>query len=173
MSGFEPETPDSTKILSIVKPCIIAYLCRARCPNLLRGSLIEEVAILFRQMRLGLLNSEVIPRPGLSQTSMSRFDNRIRQAINDVIPPFRLAFRVFESNIVLRKRGPHMHLRGDPNSHRKFRAAPPVCVEIGILRDPLQFGDSAHILRVRPEQLLLPTPRPSLHSYAQKCSAAY
>jgi hypothetical protein len=117
--------------------------------------LVEEVAIFFREVRLGLLDSEgETETRSVPNVDEAVFDHGIRQAIHDVIPPFGLALGIFESDVVLRQRRAHMHLRSDAeysveNSVRSYQDP----VEIGVLGDPLQFGDPAHILRVRPDHL--------------------
>src|ERR1700733_10014103 len=113
-------------------------------------SLVEEVAILFREVRLGLLDSESEPETrSVPNVDEAVFDNWVGQAIHDVIPPFGLALGVFESNVVLRQGRAHVYLRSDAeeaveNSVRSYQDS----VEIGVLGDPFQLGDSAHIFRV-------------------------
>ena len=86
----------------------------AGCLNSRGRGLVEEVAILFREVRLGLLDSESETETrSVPNVDEAVFDHRIRQAIHDVIPPFGLALGIFESDVVLRQRRAHVHLRGD------------------------------------------------------------
>ncbi len=74
----------------------------------------KKVAILFRQVRFGWLYVESDAKTGLvPNVDEAVFDHWIRQAIHDVIPPFGVALRILERDVVLRQHGAHMHLRSD------------------------------------------------------------
>src|SRR6516165_8871206 len=75
---------------------------------------IKEIAILFRQMRFGCayIESDTETR-AVPNVDESALHNRVGQALDDVIPPFRLAKGVLERNVVLRQRGGHMHVGSD------------------------------------------------------------
>src|SRR5580704_12489133 len=76
--------------------------------------LVEEVAILFREVRLSLLDSESETETrSVPNVDEAVFDHWIRQAIHDVIPPFRLALGIFERDVVLRHSRAHMDLGSD------------------------------------------------------------
>ena len=90
------------------------------------------------------------PRPGRSQTSMKPlFHDRVRQALDNVIPPLRLAHRILEGDVVLRQGGRHLNMRGEPDKPVENPVGSDQdAVKIGVFRDPLQFRDPADIFRV-------------------------
>ena len=76
-------------------------------------------------------------------------DDRIREPFDNPIPPIGLPIRVLESDVVLRQCGCHVNMRGKADQPvedpvRSYGDA----VDIGIFRDPFEFGNASHILRV-------------------------
>ena len=74
---------------------------------------VEEVTILVRQVRLSCRNierdTETRPVPNVDEAI---FDDRVRQSVDNLIPPLRLAHRILEGDIVLRQaRPPGEHAR--------------------------------------------------------------
>src|ERR1019366_5174835 len=77
---------------------------------------VEEAAILFREARLGCLHTEGHTEArAVPDIDEALLHDRVRQPVDDVIPPLRLAHRILERNIVLRQGGRQMHMRGQPD----------------------------------------------------------
>src|SRR5580704_11904782 len=81
--------PNSTSLLSGVRAV---------------SALVEEVTILVCQVRFRGLDiedhTETGPVPDVDKTM---FDDRVRQAFDNVVPPIRLAKRILEGDVVLRQ----------------------------------------------------------------------
>src|SRR5205823_4211443 len=75
------------------------------------ASSIEETTILFRQVRFSgrdiERDPETRPVPNIDE---SLFDDGVRQALDNVVPPFRLPQRILERDVVLRQRGRHVNV---------------------------------------------------------------
>src|SRR5260370_36708300 len=111
---------------------------------------VEELTILARNVRFSCLDierdTETRPVPNVDEAT---FDDRVRQPVDNLIPPLRLSHRILEGNVILRQGGPHMNMRGEPyepveNPVQSDEDA----VKIGVFRDRLQFRYAADIFRV-------------------------
>ena len=81
---------------------------------------------------------------------MAVLEEALGQALHDVVPPLGVGFRVFVGDVVLGHRGRHLG-EGRHAEHAVEHAVGRHhdAVEVGILRDPLQLRDAAHVRRVR------------------------
>src|SRR3954447_3190992 len=80
--------------------------------------------------------------------------DRVRQAFDDVIPPVWLAIGVLEGDKVLRHSSRHMDVGSESKQtveDAMRRDGNPV--QVGVLCDPLQFRNTADVLRVRPNDV--------------------
>src|SRR5260370_39419223 len=69
---------------------------------------VEELTILARNVRFSCLDiardTETRPVPNVDEAA---FDDRVRQPVDNLIPPLRLAHRILEADVVLRQDGRH------------------------------------------------------------------
>src|SRR5260370_41468023 len=111
---------------------------------------VEELTILARNVRFSCMDierdAETRPVPNVDEAA---FDDRVRQPVDNFIPPLRLAHRILEADVVLRQDGRHMNMCGEPYQPVENPVGSDEdAVKIGVFRDPLQFRYPTYILRV-------------------------
>jgi hypothetical protein len=111
---------------------------------------VEEVTILVHQVRFSRLDIECDTETRrIPNVDEATFHHRVRQPIDNVVPPLRLANRILESDVVLWQRCCQLNMRGEPYKPVENPVGSNEdAVEIGVFRDPLHFRQPADIFRV-------------------------
>ena len=116
---------------------------------------IEEAGVLFREVAPRLCGDDVDAHPrAVPDVDEAVLHDRVGQALDDVVPPGRVADRVLEGDEVVRQGGRDLDQRRQAeqavaDAMRGHQDA----VQVGVLGDPLQLGDAADIARVRPDDV--------------------
>src|SRR5579863_4375993 len=111
---------------------------------------VEEVTILVGQARFSRRDierdAETRPIPNIDEPL---FHYRVRQPLDNLIPPVRLAQRILEGDIVLRQGGRQLNMGRKPyQAVENSVGSDEDAVKIGVLGDPLRFRQPAAIFRV-------------------------
>src|SRR5450759_2246760 len=114
------------------------------------GLLIKEIFIFFSQILFCRFyikfNTQTRSVPNFDK---SVFNNRIRETLYYIIPPFQGRSRVFKSNVVLRHSSPNLNMccEADQSVENAMRSNLDT-MQVSIFSYPFHFSNTANIFRV-------------------------